>query len=249
MSTSLPSLMTRKRQIPGSRVFDTSKVIADYNSTTSTPHSYYRQTFIHSAPDTKPLAGIVNKPSPNDVCFLFENPRFINEPICLANTKSDRDVQHKWWPEKIPENKRPMPDYSLGSTNRADFKRIQKVPPAQTRFGSNPFIGKASTGIVPVNTVDCASKISEKVSFEHQFNCRKDRTERGKLMGSFVWEKLGPITPEKRVATRRPATEDKCPSPTDSPLQKKQRGISGDLIVRRVVNNGNYKCNDWYYHL
>jgi len=222
MSTSLPALMTRRRQIPGSRVFDTSKVLADYNPTDKTPGSYYRQTFNHSAEGTThvPKAGIVSKPDPKHVCFLYENPRFINEPICLANTASIRENQHQWWPQKISEDVKPSPQYdSTSSTNRSDYTATG--PPANprlTRFGCNPYRGEPSRGIVPVNAETGGSTMQEKLSYEHQFDCRKDRTERGKLKGSFVWKEMG-----------------------GRQLQ--------DKILRRMVNNNNYKCNEWYYHL
>lgn len=223
MSTSLPSLMTRRKKIPGIRVFDQSKVLADFNPTNTTHESYYRHAFGQDSVDTKqvPKAGIVSKPDPNHICFLYENPRFINEPICLANTQNVRDEQKKWWPENTSDSEKPELKYdSESSTNRSDYRpNMYESGSRLTRFGSNPHRLTITKGIVPVNAKNSAT-IREKVSFEHQFDSRKGRTERGKLKGSFVWHNLEGDT-----------------------------GQLQDKILRRIVTNNNHKCNEWYYHL
>ena len=164
-------------------------MIADYSPSSKTPPTYYQKSFPHH-PDTRsiPSAGIVNRPNPNHVSFLYENPRFVNEPICFANTKVVQEKQPQWWPEKIPDESKLQPKYGRLTTNRLDYHSIEQRPPPLTRFGCTPNRLVPRTCIVPLLGDKQPSKMKERVSFEHQFDCRRDRTERGKLRGSFVWE-------------------------------------------------------------
>ena len=136
-----------------------------------------------------PAAGKLNKPDPTSVHFLFENPRFINEPVCHASTSIVKEKQHQWWPSEIPREVKLKPKYALGSTMRHDYRELRNMPEGQTRFGSNPNRLSMATGIVPVIALDDPNTNKERISYQHMFDCRRDRRERGKLYGSFVWEK------------------------------------------------------------
>merc|ERR1712224_1034258 len=170
-----------KRQIPGKRVFNSANVFSDFVPSNQTPTSFYRDTFAQAKTEKQVQpAGLVNKPDPNSVCFLYENPRFVNEPICFANTKATHCSQ-----SVISETKISAP-YKSDSVNRSDYKHIQDRPLRATRFGSNPHHINCAKGIVPNN--DNSGTSNERISFEHGFDCRTGRKERGKLHGSFVWD-------------------------------------------------------------
>ena len=176
--------------------FDAARVFADYNSDTSKANfnSHYKATF-DSAQDkfrsrNIHRAGKVNKPDPTNVHFLFDNTRFVNEPVCHAATEVSRHVQHEWWPEKIPTDSKPKPSYSCDSSNRSDFPPVDssKRPRGLTRFGC--IEGKRSTalGIVPVTELPASHIKTERISFNHQFDARNNMRQKGKLHGSLVWD-------------------------------------------------------------
>ena len=156
--------------------------------------SHYRTTF-NDTSDRKCLkdihrAGKINKPDPTNVHFLFENPRFINEPVCHAATKVSRHVQNAWWPDGIPSDIKPKPTYSLDSSSRAAFGPIDssKRPRGLTRFSCIDGRRPVAIGIVPVTELPASRIKTERISYNHQYDSRKNMRERGKLHGSFVWD-------------------------------------------------------------
>ena len=150
------------------------------------------------------MAGKVNKPNPTNVHFLFENPRFINEPVCHASTKAVKNVQHSWWPDEVSKEVKLKPAYSLNSTNRSDFGDIPNRPPGISRFSCLEGKRTAASGIVPVTKLPTSTIKTEKISYEHIFDSRKERTERGKLHGAFVWDTTSDTQarPTRRYAKR-----------------------------------------------
>uniref|UniRef100_A0A7M5X0Y7 Uncharacterized protein n=1 Tax=Clytia hemisphaerica TaxID=252671 RepID=A0A7M5X0Y7_9CNID len=198
MSTSLPSLMSRRRKISGYSGLDHAKVIADYVPSSKSPHSSYQDNYALSreekqnARDAAP-AGKERCNDPSHVSFIYENSRFINQPVCFANTNSTRRIQNHWWPDKPPvETKRVLP-YNTETIQRTDYN-AQNAKPIQsraTRFGKTHY-SKAES-ILPNQDGNENRKLkptTERISYEHNFDSRKERTERGKLHGAFVWEPL-----------------------------------------------------------
>ena len=125
--------------------------------------------------------------------FLYENSRFINQPICFANSKGTRKIQESWWPEKAPVEDKIKPTYNKKTINRTDYTTIPLNPNSRaTRFGATKYTKVES--ILPNQSIVCdqnkniLKNSKEKISYKHDFDCRKERTERGKLHGSFVWE-------------------------------------------------------------
>jgi len=186
MSTSFPALMTRKRKVPGKRVFNAANVLADFIPSSVTPTSYYRHTFQSTRANDVLPAGRVTKPNTNSVCFLYENPRFVNEPICFANTKETHKQQSDWWTQSVLVDTKKVPPYKADTVSRSDYTIILDPPLRATRFGFNPHRNDRAKGIVPNNSDRSSS--NERISFEHEFDCRTGRKERGKLHGSFVWD-------------------------------------------------------------
>lgn len=207
MSTSLPDLMTRKRRVPGKRIFNAANVLADFIPCSGTPTSYYRQAFqqIGTSHLKVSPAGCVNRDNPHKVGFLYENPRFINEPICFANTKSTDKKQSDWWTQCIANKEKLVPQYKPDTVFRSDYKVIVDPPVRATRFSSKPQQNITGTqGIVP--NINSNSLHNERISFQHQFDCRTGRKERGKLHGSFVWDL---VSNESRQKQQKPYVDQR----------------------------------------
>ncbi len=81
-----------------------------------------------------------------------------------------------------------QPAYSLSSTNRTDFANITNRPHGLTRFACSEGKKSKAVGIVPVSQLQKNPGQTEKISYEHMFDSRRQRTERGKLHGAFVWD-------------------------------------------------------------
>lgn len=194
--------MSRKKKIDGTRIFNTAKVIADYSPSTFTKSSSYGDTFQEKQKSSSPMAGKKSQPDPNNVSFLYENPRFINEPICFSNTKNTRSIQSKWWPETTTVDEKKIPQYKEDTVSRSDYKKIYSPPHGLTRFGCNPNRLRPAIGIVPSNSDPQPLVAREKISYAHQFDCRKGRKERGKLHGSFVWEPILNPQLQERIKLR-----------------------------------------------
>ncbi|XP_057311238.1 uncharacterized protein C2orf73 homolog [Hydractinia symbiolongicarpus] len=201
MSTSLPCLMTRKKKIPGTKTFDAEKVLADFTPGLSTQPSSYRSTYYSKKKCSAPVAGKTKRNNSNNVCFLYENPRFINEPICFANSKETSPNQAMWWPDSVPVDQKPNPAYKKDTVNRSDYAIFTNAPPGLTRFGCNKNMLKTAQGIVPTGS-DKPLIAKEKISYEHQFDCRQNRRERGKLHGSFVWKPISDRHIQERIRLR-----------------------------------------------
>lgn len=122
--------------------------------------------------------------------FLFENTRFVNEPVCHAATKANRHIQHKWWPTEVPSDVKLKPLYSLESSSRSAFGQIDssKRPHGLTRFRCVEGKRQVAVGIVPVTELPARHINTERISYDHQFDSRRDMRERGKLHGSWVWD-------------------------------------------------------------
>ena len=190
MSTSVPSQMTRRRKAPGKRVFNAATVLADFVPASYTPSSYYRDNFTGGSrnPCTLVPAGRIQAPERKHVHFLYENPRFINEPICFANTKATKKMQSDWWGESEQPEKKHVPKYNTGTVSRSDYVTINEPPRRATRFGMKPDRDwSCAKGLAPNVANDSGAVDSmERISYEHGFDCRTGRKERGKLHGSFV---------------------------------------------------------------
>lgn len=125
MSTSLPSLMKSKKQVPGKRLFNAANILADFIPAAGTPSSFYRETFQGKPVNNTVLpAGRLNKANLTSVCFLYENPRFINEPVCYANTKATDSTQGYWWPQSVVKDTKITGKYNTSTVSRSDYKCI-----------------------------------------------------------------------------------------------------------------------------
>ena len=183
--------------------FNAASVLADHSLDAPTPASFYRDTFQKKTNNIIPAAGRTNQPDPNNACFLYENPRFINEPICFVNTKVTHPQQEKWWPNIVAKDIKPSPQYKADTVSRSDYKIILHHKPNRlTRYGCNSQRLKPAKGIVPSNSDDQPMIAKEKISFEHQFDSRQGRKERGKLHGSFVWEPIVNKDMQDRIKLR-----------------------------------------------
>ena len=171
-------------------------------------------------------AGKVNRPDPTNVHFLFENPRFENEPVCHASTKATRSKQHHWWPSKVPaEVKLIPPAHSLNTTNRSAFGLLKERPEGLGRFTCVEGKRKVAFGIVPITDFPINYVKSEKISYGHSFDSRGERRQRGKLHGSFVWD----TTYDMQKPRRRFAKEYSIvPDSVD---------MSGDNVPKQTVIN------------
>lgn len=137
-----------------------------------------------------------NKPHPTSVTFLRQNPRFICEPICYVKTSLNAPVTcPSWWPEELPEKTTKVPQRSLDSTARSDYRAPPVSHDKSARYSSNLAMQSTSTttGIVPRGVPKTGSKmtkVKEKISYEHQFNSRLDPSQpiRGRRHGSFIWK-------------------------------------------------------------
>eukprot|EP00794_Sanderia_malayensis_P009301 gene9301-10282_t len=211
-----PVVKTSKKKIPGTRIFDSSRVFADYDAGQSHKSlaysSHYASTFDRNSQKksqgnlNQPKAGLVNKPNPTNVHFLFDNPRLINEPVCHASSKASRSDQHNWWPDELAKEVKLKPSYSKESSNRHDFTRIANRPQGLTRFSCSQSSKVAAVGIVPVSQLGNGKTRTEKISYEHMFDSRRARTERGRLHGAFVWDANenhdAKLQPKRRYAKR-----------------------------------------------
>ena len=94
--------------------------------------SYNTQFVRHNVPPSEQRvlsAGRKNRPQPTSATFLRQNPRFNCEPICHVNTvlKDTTELDgHLWWPIELPEKKAKIPNYSLDSTSRFDYRKIDQ---------------------------------------------------------------------------------------------------------------------------
>ena len=165
--------------------------------------SYSSHFVRHSIPPNEQRilsAGRKNKPQPTSATFLRQNPRYTCEPICHVSTAvKETQELHPWWPKELPEKEAQKPKYSLESTSRSDYQKVnsQKV---LGRYTANPNINESATGIVPGSKINKRSQFAEKISYEHQYNSRLNPNEpvRGKRHGSFVW-KPAVFIPHKNV--------------------------------------------------
>lgn len=190
------------------------KVIADYTANSSCPRSSYQEN--HNTNIKKfhkqnhenrkksvkslPPAGKERQSMSNQMTFLYENSRFINQPICFTNSRDTRKVQESWWPEQVSVEHKTKPTYTTSTTQRTDYAPQSSVSQSKqkTRFGATKHI-KVDSILPKQNIADKSDTASfnsdinsqnckEKISYKHNFDCRKERTERGKLHGSFVLE-------------------------------------------------------------
>ena len=176
---------------------NTSRVFADLQGNNSPVQTSYGAHYVGHALELSPLQslshGRKNKPHPNNVTFLRQNPRFICEPICHVKTSSDpKDTLHPWWPEEVPADKPiKVPQWSFDSTTRSDYFPPSTLCERSTRYCSN-MANKPSVGIIPqcVKSDLNQTVAKEKISYEHQFNSRLDPSQpiRGRLHGSFIWK-------------------------------------------------------------
>lgn len=137
--------------------------------------------------------------------FLRHNPRFINEPICqvLPNESSTSVAECLQWNHHHATHTEPSENTHKKtdvrgpeSTSHSDYQKpaavsIQKAPTATHQ--RSPLLH--TSGIVPLIDERSAKGSSERISFKHQYNSRTDPNEpiRGKLHGSFVWEKTDAV--------------------------------------------------------
>lgn len=169
---------------------NSAKVLADYIADSKCPNSYYQEAFQgNSTCNTDKPAGKISTDNPNQVSFIYENPRFINEPVCFTNTRKTSKEQHNWWHDSVSVEKKHVPAFNTSTINRSDFKFIEEAnrPKGLSRYGCNRDKNIAAKGMVPGH---CEESLiaKERISYGHQFDCRKGRKERGRLHGSFVWE-------------------------------------------------------------
>lgn len=229
-------------------------MFADYSldGNSTDLRSHYRNTF-NSSPnklssDKSRRAGKINKPDPTNVHFLYENTRFVNEPVCNAATKSTRHEQHVWWPSEVPSDANLEPPYSLDSSNRSAFRPLDpsKRPRGLTRFSCIDGKRRVAIGIVPVTLLPASHVKTERISYDHQFDSRRDTRARGKLHGSLVWDTT---EKNKEACHRRFAkrhffhgvakdTQDPTPSSLETPRASPIKKMTDRLQVENysVVN-------------
>ena len=181
--------------------FDTGKVFADYTPSDPPRTSNYQQTFLGNQSTNVPAAGLANRFNTKQVCFLYENPRFINESICFTNTKRSYREQSDWWPKSVSENVKVKAPYKTDTVSRIDYKNMSNKPKPCTRYGSNKNKDRSAKGVLPTSS-ETSIIAREKISYEHQFDCRKGRRERGKLHGSLVWEPVLQKDLKAQIITR-----------------------------------------------
>jgi len=252
MAINLPPVVkTSKRTIPGTRVFDSAHVFADYNPETSKAcyDSHYRSTFNCTANKVRSYdihrAGKINKPDPTHVHFLYDNTRFTNEPICNAATEITRKKQHQWWPEERPNESRPKPSYSCDSSSRSDFRTIElsKRPRGLTRFSCIEGKRNAALGIVPVTQLPANHVKTERISYIHQYDARQNMRERGKLHGSFVWDTTNRTEQELHRRFVRRMFPNKDISSFDEPTSARKISERRTNIQNSVGNNESGNSN------
>lgn len=193
MSIYLPPL-ARKKKVSGRHRHDTYNIFGDFQSGSDLNTTYKKQFPRHNVPPAQLRAtspGRKHKPQPTRMTFLSSNPRFICEPICHArNNKDDNKNDARWWPaDEDLSMEKPVPQYSIASTQRSDYRGSMKLEVRQTRFDCNPTLNTYATGIAPLmGENNNYSKKKEKISYRHQYDCRRtpNEHERGKLHGAFI---------------------------------------------------------------
>ncbi|KAK3705154.1 hypothetical protein QZH41_003761 [Actinostola sp. cb2023] len=198
--------IARKKKVDGWPRQDTSRVFSDFqvNLKQETKSSYGSHFVRHNVPPTLQRAASPtrkNKPQPTTVTFLRQNPRFVCEPICHVDTlESQEEIFHTWWPNETLQRPVTKPQYSLNSTSRADYKNFSLCSPRSASFSrqevSSTSKPQGAVGILPgYAPSQVAPHISEKISYEHQFNSRLDPSHpiRGKRHGCFVWKVSTPV--------------------------------------------------------
>lgn len=188
---------------------DTSRVFADlqgdYSPGKTSYDAHYIGHALHLSPQQNVMSGPNNKPHPTNVTFLRQNPRFICEPICYVKTTVDSQVPSpSWWPDELPEKTTMVPQYSLDSTARSDYRAPPFPHERLTRYSSNLAMQVTPTAAKPVpqGVHKTGSKMPkvERISYEHQFNSRLDPSQpvRGRRHGSFIWKVVSDIGKQKR---------------------------------------------------
>ena len=109
--------------------------------------------------------------------------------ICYADTKSTSKIQDKWWPDGAAITKSKVPNYNTDTVQRTDYKkRDEPISGRATRFGFTKHA--VAKSILPHHEDNRNFIAKERISYEHNFDCREGRKERGRLHGSFVWEPI-----------------------------------------------------------
>ncbi|KXJ07761.1 uncharacterized protein C2orf73 [Exaiptasia diaphana] len=199
--------IARKKKVEGWPRQDTTRVFSDFKEDKKQEATSYGSQFVrHNIPPTPQRAlspNRKNKPQPTSVTFLRQNPRFVCEPICHVDTPGSKaETFHSWWPNEILESPVVKPQYTLHSTSRADYKtsshensQVSSYSRYDTsvckvfkpNYNFRDFPGCTSSQIIP--------NMSEKISYEHQFNSRLDPSHpiRGRRHGCFVLKATTPV--------------------------------------------------------
>lgn len=191
LTPTLPQIMMRKRQIPGKREFNAANVFGDFSANTKTVSSAYKDTFSGKSQVPDLPAGLGRKQNKNDTYFLRENTRFINEKICVTASAKDRGNETDWWPKSVTPDKKVIAPYKLDSVTRYDYQKIANPPMRSSRFNCNPQRLKTADGIIPVGTNENFTGFKPTLSYEHQYDCRRGRVDRGKRVGMYVYNQVG----------------------------------------------------------
>lgn len=178
------------------------------------PNIYNRSTQVlpKEVPDYR-----VHRPHPNSCGFLRHNVRILNEPICSVYTGETHQEQHQWWPSRTSDEPLHIPPKTKDTIYRDGYMRDEPMSAKGfTRHASNPN-KEAALGVVPVNFLkakDGQPRIfEEKISFEHQYNCRVDPNYpiRNKRHGSFVWAQPTKEASERFIAEQKKLDEiERC---------------------------------------
>lgn len=78
---------------------------------------------------------------PQNVSFLLQNCRTLNEPICNVSTKEKTNLNNEsvWWPKSSPqETTVAKTKYNKHTTSREDYIEHSQPSPRITRHSSNP---------------------------------------------------------------------------------------------------------------
>ncbi|XP_072031126.1 uncharacterized protein [Amphiura filiformis] len=251
MTLYMPPL-SKKKAVESKFNPDTNRIFSNYDAKQTTSAKSHNQSTHagqrHPAGRKSRIIGppCQNTPHPADVNFLIQDCRLLHEPICHVKTKVkifSEDDKH-WWPSRTSEEPHNIPICCESSTNRADFKKLDKVSPSPTRHGYNPHAAP-SKGIVPVNHLPAQNGprlLVERISYQHAYDSRKPSNlpQRGKLHGNFVWDVLHPVDPSSsRTSSNKWNRTNSFPWEASASPKAKMVQVSPTMAVLKPETSNN----------
>lgn len=136
----------------------------------------------------------INKPQSKKCCFLRQNSRTLNEPVCFVYTKF-QPIGH-WIAPQLPPLRKTSPTYKSDTVFRKDFcgNKNEMYVTCTMSHGANVIQNTALNSFHVNNLQEKDVNVNEKISYEHCYDSRNDPNYplRGKRQGSFVWTKCLP---------------------------------------------------------